>query len=362
MYSKERGFSQFLVVVVMLIVATLAVVVNQNLMNLAINEANINDSTTLTIANQFDVTETTKVALGDKIYEITPNAKLEDEVFPIIEYLEFNKDFNVVTVTLNTKYNNINYCVLNGNKILDYRIDPKTRFVGFTMGSVDTTNPAMKSVTVNDYNYPNTSHLVPYTAEYSRNRLSFNVLNGVYALKYPQTYITSNTSTELSNYTTLAIALPKQFTDIIFFETDLTHNAPIVLQDSASEILSHLKEYPYIKINYNEEDKYIGLSTNYASIDSPTMNEKLTNTGVTVDISMHNADAYDITSGQSRLNYPTQHKFKFQDNDVLELSNWNMSSKEYEIDFVGCVPQKITLTRNGYYYTITTDKSVRKLN
>ena len=362
MFSNERGFSQVLIFVLVLLLGALSLIINQNLLNLSVLEHKTEDMTTDTIANTYDVLETTKVAIGDNIYEISPTSEILEDIYSIEEYLEFNKDFTVLTATLSTRYNNINYCILNGNKILDYRLDPKTQFVGFTIGEVDTTNPNMKAVTVPDYNYPNTSNLVPFTSEYSRNRLSFNTLNGVYALKYPQVYKTSNGSSEMSDLTTLSIALPTEFTDIIFFQSDLTHNAPTVLKDSASEILDVISQYPYVRITYNATKTLIQLSTNLTSIPSGTLNNTLSNTGLTVGIDMHDAHAYDISSGNSRLDYPTQNKFKFQAFDTLDLSNWHTSPKVYTMDFNGCIPRKITILRDGYYHIVNTTNSVKQLN
>lgn len=362
MSSNERGFSQVLVCILIVLLATIAVIVNQNLLNLEKVKKDTNDSTTSVMASTYDVTETTKIALGDKIYEITPNAEIKEDIYLVEEFIEFNKDFNVVTATLSTRYNNINYCILNKNKVVDYRLDPKTQFVGFNMGSVDTTSPSMSAVTIPNYDYPNTSSLVPYTASYSRNRLSFNTLNGVYSLKYPQIYKTSNSITEQSDMTTLAIALPTEFTDIIFIQSDLTHQAPIVLRDSSEEILDNLNYYPYIRFTYDESTNLITMTTNVTDIKDNTLNNTIVNSGITVTLYMHQNEAYDIASNTSVLNYPTQNKFKFQSNDTLELSNWNVSNKLYTMDFKGCIPRKITVTRHGYYHNISRKTSVQQLN
>ena len=361
MYSKERGFSAIIFVIIF-ITAAISAIVGKNLLYLALAGEEIQNSTTDTLANTFNVTETTKIALGDNIYTITPHTDIREDIYDITEYLEFNSDMTVLTATFSTRYNNINYCVLNGDTILDYRLDPKTEFVGITMGDVDVTNPQSKSVTVNSYDYPNISDLIPYTSQYTRNRLAFNTLNGIYSLKYPQTYITSNGLSEQSDTTTLAIGLPKNFTDVVFFQSDLTHMAPVVLDNHADEVLDHLSSIPHVRLSYNETEQLLSLYTNFTSIQEGTINETLNDSGITLKVEMHESDAYDITSGTSVLNYPTQTTFNFQAFNTLPLSNWNVSSTPYTLNFKGCIPSRITLIRKGYFHTLEKTNRVNREN
>ena len=357
--KSERGFSIFWVTVIIFFSIAIATIIAKDLRNLALVEKGIERTTTDTIANTYEVNESTTVAIGDNIYQITPNVIIEEDIYPSKEILEFSKDMDRLTITMGTRYNQVNYMILDGNKILDYRLDPKTEFVGFKLGEVDTSNPLTKSVTVPNYEYPNTQTLIPFTAKHTRNRLSFNVLNGVYMLKYPQVYKTSNDLSELSDTTTLAIKLPDDFTDIILFHSDMLHPAPIVLRDDYTEVTDYLTTIPHIRISYSEIDSKLTISTNLVSIENESLNGKVIQNGVTVSMDMHQANAYEIISQGNRLNYPTQNKFKYQIHDEVEQSNWNYSKNSFSIDFVGCIPQTFTIDRKGYFFTKTTENTVK---
>lgn len=355
---NERGFSIFWVTVIIFFSIAISIIIAKDLRNLALVEKDIERTTTDTIANTYEVSESSTVVIGDNIYEITPNTVVKEDIYPVKDILEFSKDMDRLTVTMGTRYNQLNYLVLNGNKILDYRLDPKTQFVGFNFGEVDTANPAVQSVTVANYEYPNTQTLIPFTSSHTRNRLSFNVLNGVYALKYPQVYKTSNDLSELSDTTTLAMQLPKEFTDIILFHSDILHPAPIVLRDDYTEVTDYLTTTPHIRISYSEADSKLRISTNLVSIENESLNGKVIQNGATIEMEMHPASAYEITSEGNKLNYPSQTKFKYQVHDEVEQSNWNYSKQIFDIEFTGCIPQTFTIDRNGYYFTRTTENTV----
>lgn len=354
---NERGSSLVWVIGFIFLSGVVGAITAKVNLRTAVTEKVTQRKTTDEIANTIVTDVNMDVAIGDNIYNISPNVELNEHVYPVKNSIEFGKDR--ITFTMNTKYKWVNYAVINNGMIVDYKIDPKTEIVGIPFSEFDSPTSA---VTVKDYNYPSILELIPYTTEHSQNRLSFDVKDGRYKLKFPRTYTTSNDSGEKSEYTNFTVNLPKQYTDVIVFYSDLTHLPPTIINNDSYELEGQLQNIPHLRLSYKNHDKLITLSTNIVSIDNQSINGKLNYSGTSFEIDMYENTAYEISSEGNPLNYPTQDKFRYQIHQEAELSNWNCYSNTYNIEFKNCLPRTIDIILNDYYHTTTHTNTVTNKN
>lgn len=356
--KNEKGITLPYALIVFMLTTVLGILIASHLKLAGILAHESNKAATLSVAKSYTVDSVTNIALGDNIYRITPEEILEEQNYDIVDKLYFAE--RSVTVTMNTKYSYINYAILNGNKVIDYKIDPKTEIIGIAFSEL--AEPIDSVVTVPDYEYPSISQLIPYTVEHSKHRLSFDVKDGKYRLKFPLKYNTANDITESSATTTFTIPFPDKFTDILIFYSDKLHISPIVIDDLDSELIYAMITTPYIRLSYDDEKKTILFSSNLVSVTGTSLNETLSYTGPLIEITMYDDVSHDIVCDGYVLNYPEQNKIKYQLNQTSHLTTWHYSTEPYSILFTNSFPKEITITRTGYMYTILRNNIVTERN
>jgi hypothetical protein len=350
--KNERGFSLLFTSVVVFFSLAISGIIAKDLLSFKRIDNEVTASATGEIANTFDLEERKNVAIGDNIYEVTPVRELKEDIYSVTDMIKLTEDLDILTATMDTKYGYMNYILLNGDTILDYRIDPKTSFVGFTLDdSIETGD----YYTVTTTSYPSRQSLIP-TNGTMRNRLTFMKNGNRYKLIYPASFNTSNGAGIGLDTTTVALRLPSDWTDIYFFQTDLTHQAPIVLNNKGHEVTWQLETMPYIHLNL--DDDIITLNTNLVSIEDGAINNTIAQQGIEIGVTVYDAESYNITSQGSKLNYPTQNSFKYQIYNQVPMSNWNYFENAFSVKFTKCIPKTITINRKAYYHELNKSNDV----